>query len=377
LEALDLLDRVPRFRVVGTEDDRRTVFVGMISYRDAQEDLTRRGRAWADQHIARVIQDVHDHLEAYDPQAALDVLAARKRVERFAEDEISEKLRSFEQRANEDLRKRQHAERRSAQAIQLLEQGNPLGAWDIYREAYAVYSGAPSLPETRDAVLAQMISDLETMIVKAEEAFNARLMERIGQIYQSARVDYSDKAPELEGLLSRLEEIDWQARAFTEYRSSASQMLDEMRDLVITDVSAAADMLARLEEYPVLVLDDLPGLVEVRAAIRRRLNVEMLYNRLYKLLHSDSIEEVEQGVAESADQRDDDRFRQLEFDLETHLNYLNGHLEYAIGQRREALMLFQQVAEHDGHPDQSDAQRLIHEIEADMQAPDEPEIDSE
>ncbi|MFW5696325.1 MAG: hypothetical protein ACOCXR_00910 [Phototrophicaceae bacterium] len=372
IEALETIELLPRFRVVssaaGDETQTRTlVFSGMVSLDAAYTEIESLGRRWANAHVAQMLQAVHDHLTAFRPQAALDLLASRKRIEHFAEAPIRDKLHEFEQRASDDLRRLQQAERRAQQALHIIDD-NLISAWDIYMEAYSLYRGAPSLGEARSAILSEMLADLERRVVEAEDAFNNRMMERIGQIYQAARLDYSDRAPELEERLARLEELDWQARTFTEYRRSAVQMLDRMRGLVVEDVSAAAEMLAKLEEYPVLVLEDLPGLVDVRAAIRRRLNQEMLYNRLYKLLHTDSIEEVEQGIAEAM-QQSDARFDHLLRDLETHLTYLSGHVEYAVGQMRQAMGLFEQVAAHEGHPDQAEAERLSAEIREILERP--------
>lgn len=377
LEQLALIQTVPRYQV-GDPDEQEDAwfsYAGQVMVQTAAEELDRMGRAWAGQHVAQLLQAVHDHLQAYQPQTALDVMARRKRVERFAEAPISEKLQEFEQRANEDLRKLQHAERRAKQAVQVLDE-NALGAWDIFREAANVYPGAPSLQETRSAIIDQLTNELQGLIADAEEAFNARLMDRIGQIYQGARLDYSDKAPELEDLLSRLEEIDWQARTFREYRGSALEMLEQLRGLVVSDISAAADLLAKLEDLPALVLEDLPGLSEIRAAVRQQLNMEMLYGRVYTLLHSDRVEEVEQGLASIEPYLEDSRFKALADDLETHVNYLNAHVEYAVGQFQRALDLFMRVVDHDGHPDQGEAERMISEIEGELasrRAPEEPD----
>ncbi len=363
--ALDALVLVPRFQQI---TDRQTgatsiKFTGMIRREAAYDEVEALGREWATQHVAPLLQNIHDELVAYQPQAALQLLTGRKQIERFAEAAISAKFQEFEARAQDDIRRLQHAERRAQQAQHLLET-NLLGAWDVLTEARNIYAGAPSVLEMHNVILGRMVAKLDGLISQAERAFDERLMENVGQIYQNARLDYSDKAPELEQRLRRLEEIDWEARAYVEHRHNAVQMLEQIRVWLVEDVSKAADMLARLEEdHNAFVLEDLPGLTEIRTAIRRRLNQEMLYNRLYKLLHSDNVEDVEGGMGEAL-KADEPRFNQLAKDLETHLAYLNGHVEYALGQNRQALVLFGQVARHSGHPDQAEAERLIHEIEA-------------
>lgn len=359
LASLQVVEGIPRFSL---DAAGQAIYQNMVSISEAQQEIMKMGRAWADAHIATLLQQVHDHLEAHQPQTALDVLEMRKRVERFAEATISAKLREFEQRANEDLRKLQHAERRGQQALQVLND-NPMGAWDVYREAHNVYPGAPSLPATRERILGRLISDLEEQASQAESAFDARLMDQVGVIYQRAREVFSDKAPELETLLARLEEIDWQARTYMEYRGAALAALEQIRSLLPDDIRGASDVLGRLEEMPSIVLDDLPGLGEARGAIRRQMHVEMAYNRLYQLLYSDSIETVEAGLSEVDEFTGEIRFEQLRDDLEVHLTYLNGHVEYAVGQLVPARRLFMQVAGSEGHPDQVEAQRMVAEID--------------
>jgi hypothetical protein len=374
LDALTVVELVPRFRQKMAGDEPGLMFVGMATVQQARAELQQMGRQWADQHIADMLQKVHNELSQYDPQAALDLLSQRKRIERFAEPPIQQKMLEYENRAADDLRRRQHAERRCQQALHLLAD-NPLGAWDIYTEAQTLYAGAPSLGDARERILQTLLSDLDDHIRRAEEAFDARLMERVSQIYQAARLDFSDKAPELEERLGRLAEIDWQARTFIEYRQGAEDLLERLRDVIISDVGSASDLLSQLEDYPAIVLEDLDGLAEARAAIRRRLNLEMRYNRLYKLLHSDRSESVETAIAEAASV-DENRFRQLAHDLDVHLTYLNAHVEYQLGQNREALSLFAQVAGQQGHPDQVEAERYAAEIQqALMPAPPPPETD--
>ncbi|GAB4339081.1 MAG: hypothetical protein Kow00117_20220 [Phototrophicales bacterium] len=340
----------------------------MVTIDVAQKELEALGRQWANSRVGTLLQHIHDHLTGFRPQEALKLLRGRKRIERFTETPIRDKLLQLEAQAESDLERLERAEQQAQRALRLMQE-NPLGAWEMYAEAQTTYAGAPSVVEARMMILSRLTNNLKAQIAEAEKAFDAKQMRRIGEIYREARADYSDKAPELEALLSRLEEIDWQARTYLEYLDSASQLLEQLRLVVWEDVSAAGEMLNRLEEYPAIVLDELSGLSDIRATVRQRLNVEMIYNRLYQLMLSDSVEEVEQAINTAQDHADDPRFRQLIPMLEAHMTYLNAHLEYDLGQLKQALIMFEEVGAYEGHPDQPDANRFADEIRTRLMPP--------
>ncbi|PJF21486.1 MAG: hypothetical protein CUN56_10830, partial [Phototrophicales bacterium] len=369
LAALQLVDHVPRYRLSDDPtSNQRLIFDGMVTIDVAQKELEALGRQWAHSRVGTLLQHIHDHLTGFRPQEALKLLRGRKRIERFTETPIRDKLLQLEAQAESDLEKLERAEQQAQRALRLMQE-NPLGAWEIYAEAQVTYAGAPSVAEARMMILNRLTNNLKAQIAEAEKAFDAKQMRRIGEIYREARADYSDKAPELEALLSRLEEIDWQARTYLEYLDSASQLLEQLRLVVWEDVSAAGEMLNRLEEYPAIVLDELSGLSDIRATVRQRLNVEMIYNRLYQLMLSDSVEEVEQAINTAQDHADDPRFRQLIPMLEAHMTYLNAHLEYDLGQLKQALIMFEEVGAYEGHPDQPDANRFADEIRTRLMPP--------
>ena len=366
---LEAITHVPHYR---RSDDptssKRLIFDGMVTLEAAKAELEGIGKRWAHSRVGALLQNVHDHLTNYRPQEALNLLHGRKRIERFTEMAIRDKLLQLENQAQSDLEKLDQAERRAQMALRLMQE-NPLGAWELYAEAHNTYAGAPSVAEARMMILSRLTGELKGRISEAEKAFDTKNMRRIGELYRQSRADYSDKAPELEALLSRLEEIDWQARTYLEYLQSASEILEQLRSVVWEDVSVAGEMLNRLDEYPAIVLDELSGLSDIRATVRRRLNVEMSYNRLYQLMLSDSVEEVEQGIASAEDYADDNRFRQLIPMLDAHMTYLNAHLEYDLGQLKQALSMFEEVAAYDNHPDQPDAARFADEIRSRLTAP--------
>jgi hypothetical protein len=362
LTELEAVALIPRYRVVTEEaSDELTTFDRMLPYEEARSEIERMGRVWAGDRVQEMQQYADQQLQNYQPQAALDALQDRKLAERFVPDEVNQNLRNLERRANEDLRRLEQAERRARQAQRLAPE-NPLGAWDVYSEAYRTYAGAPTLTEVRKSIVEQMATQLRELIEECERAFTEKRMDRIRQIYQGARLDYSEKDETLDELLDHLAEFDRQASAYDDYLRKARGILDRLRDLAWENVGAAGELLNELEEYPPIVLEDLPDLHEVRALVRLRLNVEVIYNQTRQLLISNNVEEIEVGIQSAVEYEDEQRFTRLIDWLEIHKAYVEARKAYAIGDKTRALVLLDEVARFDGHPDQSNAQELAAQL---------------
>jgi len=362
LDKLPPGDLVPRFRVVMDPTSREmTSFDRMIAITDAHDEIERLARLWAADRAATVIKSGTEALQTYSPQAALDALIGREQYERFLREEFRQQMRDLERRANEDVRLLEQAERRARQAQRLTEE-NAIGAWNIYVEAYQTYAGAPALVPARETIINGMISELEGLAGQAEQAFMNKQMERVGQIYQDTRLKYSEKDALLDTLLARLEEINWQAQTYQEYLLSANEMLDQIQELIWQDVVQAGEILGQLENYPPIVLEEMQSLPSIRSEVRRRLNAEVMYNQLFKLLLSTNPAEIERGISVATEQRDESRFRQLRSDLEIHLRYLEARRDYAAGDVQKAKAKLESVAVTAAHPDQAVARDLMDEI---------------
>jgi hypothetical protein len=369
-EALEALERVlpgdliPRFRVIAdlTSKDS-TAFDRMVTPAEAREELERLAWVWAADQALTLMQRADEALRGFQPQAALEKLAGRDRLDRFLKEDVRAELRAVEARATHDLRLLETAERRARQALRLADE-NPIGAWDLYAEAHQTYSGAPTLNPTRERIIAGMVRQLEQALEDAENAFNSKRMEQVIEIGGAAQTHFTGKDPSLEGLLTRLEEYRWQAQTYQDYLRSAAQMLDQIQELVYRDIVQAGELLGQLDStYPPVVLEDLPALADVRAEVRRRLNAEVMYNQLYKLLLSGNTEEIARGIAATESSSGEARFAQLKDALELHLTFLDARRHYADGQSARALPLLQVVAASPGHPDAPAARDLIEEIE--------------
>jgi hypothetical protein len=335
---------------------------------EAREEIERLARLWAADRAAAVVQAGGEALENYRPQAALDALIGREQYEPFLREDLRLQLRELERGANEGLRLLEQAERRARQAQRLADE-NPLGAWNLYVESYQTYPGAPALVPTRQTIIAALGGQLERLAVEAEQAFMDKQMDRVEAIYRESRLSYVDKDPSLDALLARLEEANWQAQTYKEYLRNANDMLGQIQELIWQDVMQAGELLGQLENYPPIVLEELQSLPSVRAEVRRRLNAEVLYNQLYKLLLSNNQAEIERGITAAANNGDEPRFRQLRADLELHLSYLEARRQYATGEIEKALPRLEAIANAPGHPDQSGARDLLDDIQRENNAP--------
>ncbi|GAB4509778.1 MAG: hypothetical protein OHK0046_05390 [Anaerolineae bacterium] len=366
---------IPRYRVADESSTEITTFDRMVPLAEAQAEVDRLARAWAAHRVRYIQEAVENHLEQYRPQAAVELIAERERLERFLVEADRMTLRELESRASNDLRLMEQAERRARQALQIMDE-NPAGAWDVYSEAYHLYPGAPHLVDTRAAIVERLAMRLEREIMQAEDDFNHKRMSRVTQAYAGAASVYSGKDSRLDELLEHFAGIEQQARTYEEYLRNAFELFERTRQLVERDVVAAGEALNALEDYPDVILEELPGMADLRALVRYRLNIELIYNQLYKLLYSRNLPEVERGIEQTRQYENEQRLRGIGHSLNLHRFFLMAQQHYAVGQRQEALTLLDQIALRSEHPDYDDARRLVNQIRADMAADDAPESPS-
>ena len=360
LHKLDAGDLVPRFRVIGDVTSGLT-FDQMVTIDNAQNELSTMAYTWAESQKDTMIAAAGEHLQNYQPQAALDVLTNRERVERFVDEESVQALHDLEQQADNALDALEHSERRAHQAL-LAAQDNALGAWSIYVEAYQTYAGAPSLNTAREAIVNSMAAQMRTLRDNVENAFANKDMEHVRQMCQQARQSYGEKDETLDKMLERFDELGWQAQSYLEYLQNALNILEQLRGVVQQDTNAAVEMLDRLQDYPEMVLEELPELDNMRAMVEHRIQADAVYKNLTELLTSENHAEVAEGITASEDYKLETRFIQLIHGLQLHSAYLNAQTQYNEGQPSEAIPLLEQVVAADGHPDQKKAQQLINQI---------------
>lgn len=363
LDRLSMQDMIPRFRVMTDPTSREmTTFDRMVSHHAAREEIDRLARLWAADNAITAARAAESALEAYRAHAALEALANRDLYEAFLREDDRLTLRELDRRAQEALRLLEQSERRARQAQRLADE-NAVGAWNLYVEAYEMYPGTPVLPSVREVIVGRLYAQLAQTVTEAEQTFVAKHMDRVQLMYQDARVHYGEKDPSLDPLLARFEEINWQAQTYQEYLSGAVTMLGQIQELIWRDIVQAGELLGQLEAFPPIVLEELDGLAAVRAEVRQRLNREMLYNQLYKLLLSTTPAEIERGIG-AAQQQDEPRFRDLRTALELHLGFLMARQEYLDGRPENAMARLSAVAAVPGHPDRAAAQDMIDDYRA-------------
>jgi hypothetical protein len=371
-DALDELNKLasdallPRYRVGRNETGAVLVFDRMVPVDDTRDEIERLGRAWASNKLPGMLA-AQDHLQEYQPQAALDALQDRPRAERFLDEATLQKLIDLEQQATDDLDALARAEERAQEAVQLIAQ-DTVDAWNTYVAAYQIYAGAPSLNPTRQAIVEQMVVQMKQMDVEAEDAFAMKDMARVQQIYLTAQHNFSDKDTALDDRLERLAEIDWNAQRYLEYLQNATSMMGQIREMTREDVVSADEMLSRLNEYPDIVLEELTDLQAVRDLVSYHIKMENTYEQLNHLLTATDIAELQQGVIAAEEYADDVRFSRLADHLQLHGIFLTAQRHHAAGDLEQALVQLQQVANADGHPDQAEAMRLATQTRADIAA---------
>jgi hypothetical protein len=340
-EALDALKDmtdlplIPHFHVVADETSNElTAFDGMIARDEARAELERLGRAWAAERAQDVQQNAEDALTLCQPQSALGALSGYERMTRFLKPQMVEALAELNTRAEDAIRSLEQAERRARQAIQVAD-ANPLGAWDVYVEAYQMYAGAPALPQARETVVSRLELQLGGLLEQAEGAFDNRDMARVEELVRQAQ-PYDDIDNSLDALLVRLNELNWQAQSYAEYLRKADEVIAAARELVAADAIRANETLAQLDDFPEFVLHDIPDFDILRAHVSQQADMQAIAINLRALLNSDNTEEIEEAIAQVGAINVQPPVSDAVNDLRLHLDYLNGQDGYDEGETEEA-----------------------------------------
>ncbi|MEQ8673458.1 MAG: hypothetical protein RLP44_27010 [Aggregatilineales bacterium] len=358
---------VPHYAVV-TEPDapEYTRFDRMITLTAAREELVRFARIWAQDVAETRIARADEALHNYQPQVAIDALDVWHTLERFIDVPLVEAFKQLDQRAHDDLQRLEQAERRARQAQRLAEE-NPIGAWDIYAEAYHIYPGAPGLHATRNSIIKTMTAQLERLVLDAETAYDGRNFDRFEQLYRSAIHNYTEKDPAFDASLARLDAMNGEVQKHRENVQNARRLSENIRQQLDTNLERAGELLTQLEHFPQEVLAEVTDYPALKDAVKAQLNTQVVFNQLVRLIESSDSNEIARGIG-IAEQQSDERFEPLALDLKLHLDYLNARQQYASGHIVETLALLKAVADSDGHPDQDEAIVLISEIQGDADA---------
>jgi predicted ester cyclase len=366
---------VPRFIVDSIQDDgqRTIIFHSMVSSGEARRELLSLAQDWAQQRTNTMLQEAQRLLDTHHPQAAVDVFNDRAVFQSYLKDDLRKSLDTLQETAKTALNNYTQAGDRARRALQAAVL-NPLEGWEGANEAARLYQAHPQVTEAREAALAALRAQLEGLITKAEEAFDARQMDHVRQIHQSARRIYGEKDPSLDLLLDRLLELDEMTRRYEEYLRSANETYRRIKALLYEDAVTTNELLSQLESYPELILVSFPDLPDLRQRVNRRLNADHLYTQLYNRLFSDDVGIVAEGIhlAENAVEEfidDKPRFQALVRSMRLHSDFLDAQQHQETGQHQKALDLLAPVAAHADHPDREAALRLITRLRADSQNP--------
>lgn len=358
---------IPRYTVV-TEpgSPEYTRFDRMVTMAQAREELMRFARIWARDVAETRIANADEALQNYQPQIAIDVLDVWHTLERFIDASLVETFKQLDQRAHDDLQRLEQADRRARQAQRLADE-NPVGAWDIYAEAYHIYPGANGLHAARNSIINAMSAQLERLVMEAEVAYNAHQFDRFDQLYRSAIHNYTEKDPVLDTLLERMEPLNIEVQNYREQVKNARRLAESIHQEVDRDLQRAGDLLTQLEQFPQDVLADVTDYPALKESVRTQLNMQVVFNQLVQLIESSDSNEVARGIG-IANGQTDERFVPLAQDLKLHLDYLTARQLYASGKIDEAQALLETIANISEHPDHEDALALMNEIQGDADA---------
>lgn len=340
-------------------------FVGMVSVSQARRELLSLAQEWATGRATVLIQTAQLHLDAHNPQAALDSLEARD-ITPYLKDEQRTQLETVRKTAEESLFQRNQAQEQSQHALKIAS-ANPLEAWDAYAQAYNFFQWLPELTEVRRQVVAALDTQIDQIIAKTDQAFYDREMNQVRQLSQNTTRLYGGKDSGLDIKLERFKELEDMTRQYDEYLTNAEQTYEQVKSLLYEDAVAANDLLTQLESYPDLVLLSFPDLGELREIVNRRLSANQMYGQLYGQVYAEELdlvsEAVEMATTAVEDYPDDGRFRPLIDALTLHRDFIVIQSVYRAGQPLSSAQLTRlgRIAVID-HPDRGDAQRLLDEL---------------
>lgn len=354
---------VPRF---ATEAGVNTpTFVGMVSVSQARRELLTLAQEWAAGRASALMAGAQAHLDAHNPQAALDSLETRD-ITPYLKDEQRTQLETIHKTAEEALFQRNQAQERGQHALKIAT-ANPLEAWDAYAQAYNFYQWLPELAEVRRQVVTALDTQLDQIIAKTEQAFYEREMNQVRQLSQNTTRLYGNKDAALDTKLERFKELEDMTRQYDEFLANAEQTYEQVKSLLYEDAVAANELLTQLESYPDLVLLSFPDLGELREIVNRRLSANQMYGQLFGQVYAEELdlvsEAIEMATGAVEDFPDDGRFRPLIDALTLHRDFIVIQSVVRAGQPLSSAQRtrLQRLSGID-HPDRSDAARLLDQV---------------
>jgi hypothetical protein len=357
---------VPRF--TSTEDSLgniRLIFQGMIPLTEARTEIETLARAYAAASTQQAIMTAITYLDAHTPQQAVETLELSENITRFLDVDLKTQLAQLQQQAKTDLHNQTTAEQQLEEANRLITE-NPLKAWDVYAQAYQTYQWVNGMRTTRQNILKALQTQLSEQIQSAEELFQQRQIQQVRQMAQQAAANYGNKDAALDTLLEKFAELNDMTNRYEEYVSTATNILNQVKELLWQDAAGANELLSQVESYPEIVLESFPDLYDIRLKVNQRLNADQIYGQVYGLMFSQNLDDIRQGISQANDAMtefvDDGRFQNLAKGLQLHAAFLAAQQQYTAGQPDKALQLLAPIVAAAGHPDYAAAIELANII---------------
>ncbi len=357
---------VPRF--TSTEDSLgniRLIFQGMITLTEARTEIETLARAHAAAATHQALAAATTYLDAHSPQQAVETLELSENITRFLDTELKTQLTQLQQQAKIDLHNQHTAEQQLEEANRLTAE-NPLKAWDTYAQAYQTYQWVNGVRMTRQTILKALQTQLSEQIQTAENAFQQRQIQQVRQMAQQADAQYGNKDATLDTLLEKFAELHEMTNRYEEYVATATDIFNQVKELLWQDAAGANELLSQVESYPEIVLEAFPNLYDVRLKVNQRLNADQIYSQVYNLMFSQNLDDIREGVNQANEATtefiDDGRFPNVVKGLQLHAAFLAAQQQYTAGQPDKALQLLAPIVAAAGHPDYAAAIELANTI---------------
>ena len=370
-EALDCLDQlpddmaIPRYTAKREDGEFKLHFVTMVSSSEARKEINKLALHYATEIAQKAVLAARPLFDKHQPHEALEVLNIPESLLQFLEDDVKTLHAELLERANADSANYDRAQVYAQRAIEIADRA-PLDAWDEYARAYHTYRHADGVNTAREAALVSLRKQLDALIQRAENAFQAHQMNRVEQLYAEAQQLYGGKDGSLDRMLQNLTEIYEMVGRYQDYLNRARDTLEQIKDLLWTDTAACDELLLKIEGYPDIVQEALPEVAELRRLVNHRLNADHAYSQLHQLLFSDDADGIRDGIAAAGDHsstyRDDSRFPALQQSLQQHLVFLQARSLATNGRIAEALDRLEPLLNMPRHPDYESALNLASQL---------------
>ena len=368
LEGLPPDEEVPRYVFVEDTQSGQLVerFDAYITREEAQRDLEERAADWAREKATEYLNNAERYLNEHHPNRALDELKGRSKLERFLESDYKKDFDETEENVKAELEKYKEANAVAEKVTEHLN--NPLVAWSVYEDARNIYEWADGVATARETVIAKISSDLQRILDEARQAYEARNISTVGQLSQEAKEKYQDKdIAIIQGLLDEIDVVQRQADTFRDQLAAAEEMLDGIDTVLDDDPGLATSKLRELKNtFDSDVLDQLERLHDIETRVSERGSAEDKLENLKGFLTSESISRVKGAIGQARTDKNryshDERFENIQRDLELHLEYLEAERSFQTNQYMDALPHFEHVSAQRDHPDADDASNRVREI---------------